>query len=263
MWQREVLEDVNGYSIESMGKCNSDNSWSWQCILVTFNVLCLFIALVLCWRTKDLPSDFSESNYIFLSVMFMFQILLIAIPISAMVQDDANVSFFVRMGGVFLQNFSVLMLIFLPKMRRIYMGEDTTKSIKDAIAIDISMRRDSMYRSSASRSRVRGDSNNKYQDSIGSGLSFEDSFRQQDLLMAESTRAANGSILDLSFVRTNKTADTDDEDIIDKNDEEIPDSPLQDYKVQISKDDGRKLPSLGVSWRFEASSGGSSESDSD
>ena len=262
MWQREVIEDINGYPVESMGRCISDNSFSWQCILITFNVLCLFIALVLCWRTKDLPSDFSESNYIFLSVMFMFQIFLIAIPITTMVQDDANVSFFICFGGVFLQNFSVLMLIFVPKMRRIYMGEDTTKSIKDAIAIDISMRRESMYRTSATRSRFL-DSNNKCQDSFGSGLSFEDSFRQPECLAAESTRAANGSTLDVSFTRTNKTADTNDDDLIESDDVEVPDSPLQDYKVQISKDDGRKLASLGVSWRFEASSGGSSDSDSD
>lgn len=259
-WQREVIEDVNGYPVESMGRCTSDNSFSWQCILMTFNVICLFIALVLCWRTKDLPSDFSESNYIFLSVMFMFQILLIAIPITTMVQDDANVSFFVSTGGKFLQNFTVLMLIFVPKMRRIYMGEDTTKSIKDAIAIDISMRRESMYRTSATRSRFH-DSNSKCQDSFGSALNFDDSFRQPELLKGGSTRAANGSSLDVSFTRTNKTADSNDEDIIDCDDVEVPDSPLQDYQVQISKDDGRKLASLGVSWRFEASSGGSSESD--
>jgi len=270
MWQRDVVEDINGYSVESMGRCISDNSWSWQCLLMTFNVFCLFIALVLCWRTKDLPSDFSESNYIFLSVMFMFQILLITIPVTAMVRDDQNVFFFIRIGGVFLQNFSVLMLIFLPKMRRIYIGEDTTKSIKNAIATDISIRRESMNRGSclSSPQSILYDSNGKSHNSIALDMASSDSFGRPGLLTAESTRARNGSIFDMSFTRTNKTSDSNDEDFIDSNDEEIfddidkeiADIPKTDYKVQISKDDGRKL---NVSWRYEASSGGSSDSDSD
>lgn len=136
VWQRDVIEDVNGYSIESIGMCDSENSTSFLYSLMVLNVVFLLIALVLCWRTKDIPSDFSESNYIFLSVMFMFQILLLSVPVTAMVRNDANVHYFTRAGSVFLQNLSVLMLIFLPKMRRIYMGEDTDSSIRHALASD-------------------------------------------------------------------------------------------------------------------------------
>ena len=75
VWQRDIIQDINGFSIESIGMCNSENNLQFSCSLVTLNVVFLFVALVLCWRTKDIPSDFSESNYIFLSVMFMFQIL--------------------------------------------------------------------------------------------------------------------------------------------------------------------------------------------
>ena len=133
IWQRHTVEDIGGYSIESIGQCYSESGSWFQIAMVVLNVILLFVALVLCWRTKDLPSDFSESNYIFLSVMFMFQVLLLTVPISAMVRKNANVFFFVRMGGVFLQNFSVLMLMFFPKMRRIYMGEDTALTIINAI----------------------------------------------------------------------------------------------------------------------------------
>jgi hypothetical protein len=50
----------------------------------------------------------SEGNYVFLSVMSMFQILLLAVPVSAMVRDDNNVFFFIWMAAVFMQNFTVL-----------------------------------------------------------------------------------------------------------------------------------------------------------
>jgi len=133
VWQRDIIRDIGGYSIESIGSCNSDSGWWFFATLVVLNVLCLFVALVLCWKTKDIPSDFAESNYIFLSVMFMFQILLLAVPVSVMVRDDNNVFFFIRVAAVFLQNFTVLVLIFLPKMRRIYIGEDTTAVVKNAM----------------------------------------------------------------------------------------------------------------------------------
>lgn len=254
-WQRESIANVDGYSVESLGRCTSDQSWSWLCLLMTFNILCCFVALVLCWRTKDLPSDFSESNYIFLSVMFMFQILLITIPISTMVQDDPNVHFFIRMGAVFLQNFSVLMLIFLPKMRRIYIGEDTTKSIKNAIAIDISVRRESMKRSSnmtAGQSKLY-ESNNRSQDSFALD---SNSLGLPDLFGTEPSHVKTGTIFETNSV-TGRTKRTE---YPDSNDEEIPDDLKDDYQVQISKEDGRKIDKS-VSWRYEASSGGSSDSD--
>ena len=138
IWQRDVVQDMSGYSIESIGSCDSEIGWWFFAALVGMNVLCLFVALILCWRTKDIPSDFAESNYIFLSVMFMFQILLLAVPVSAMVRDDNNVFFFIRVAAVFMQNFTVLVLIFVPKMRRIYVGEDTAESVRIAMRQSIS-----------------------------------------------------------------------------------------------------------------------------
>jgi branched-chain amino acid transport system substrate-binding protein len=129
-WEREVLNDIDGYSVESVGQCTSDSGWWFFLALVAFNVFCLFYALVLCFQTKDIPSDFAESNYIFLSVMFMFQVLVLAVPVSSMVRDEPDVFFFIRAGAIFLQNFTVLVIIFGPKMLRIYKGEDTKVTVK-------------------------------------------------------------------------------------------------------------------------------------
>jgi len=133
IWQRDVIDDMGGYAIESIGSCDSEYGGLFFLTLIFLNVICLFVALVLCWKTKDLPSDFAESNYITLSVMFMFQILLLSVPVSIMLRDDANVYFFIRAGAVFLQNFTVLVLIFFPKMNRIYNKEDTNASVSDAV----------------------------------------------------------------------------------------------------------------------------------
>lgn len=273
MWQREVIEDIDGYSIESIGRCKSEHSYSWQCTLVTFNVLCLFIALVLCWRTKDLPSDFSESNYIFLAVMFMFQILLMTVPVTAMVRDDPNVFFFIRMGGIALQNASVLMLIFVPKMRRIYIGEDTRTSIQNAIAIDMSMRRESTmnrsFRSLKSPSRRFSATKDKSCDSMD--LVSTDSLDDVPCsLTASFSHLRTISAIDES-ARTNKSNEqTIDEEAIDESartnksneetiDEEIAYFAKRDYKVQIAREDQKRIDKQvsRVSWRSMASSGGS------
>uniref|UniRef100_A0A7S4R276 G-protein coupled receptors family 3 profile domain-containing protein n=1 Tax=Ditylum brightwellii TaxID=49249 RepID=A0A7S4R276_9STRA len=133
-WEREVLRDINGNAVESVGRCESESGWWFFAALVGFNILCLFYALVLCFQTKHIPSDFAESNYIFLSVMFMFQVLVLAVPVSAMVRDDTNVFYFMRACAIFLQNFTVVFIIFVPKMYRIYKKEDSRATIQSHLS---------------------------------------------------------------------------------------------------------------------------------
>eukprot|EP00547_Thalassionema_nitzschioides_P017891 CAMPEP_0194240326 /NCGR_PEP_ID=MMETSP0158-20130606/6533_1 /TAXON_ID=33649 /ORGANISM="Thalassionema nitzschioides, Strain L26-B" /LENGTH=933 /DNA_ID=CAMNT_0038975003 /DNA_START=178 /DNA_END=2979 /DNA_ORIENTATION=- len=138
-WERTSIQEINGYTVESVGKCTSEYGWYFMAVLVSYNVFCLIYALILCWQTKELPSDFAEGNYIFLSVMFMFQVLILAIPVSIMVRENPNVYFFMLVGGVFLQNFTVLVIIFSPKMLRIYKGEDTQATVRRQIARTMSV----------------------------------------------------------------------------------------------------------------------------
>merc|ERR1711981_1028184 len=97
IWEREVLQDVDGYAIESEGGCTSDYGW---------------------W---------------FWLALFLFQIMVLAVPVTFMVMDDPAVFYFVRAFAVFLQNFSVLCIIFGPKMYRIHTGEDTNASVRRSI----------------------------------------------------------------------------------------------------------------------------------
>jgi hypothetical protein len=134
IWEREVLDDVDGYATESEGGCASDSGlWFWFA-LVVFHILSLLYALILCFQTKNIPSDFAETSHIFLAVMFLFQVMMLGVPVSVMVMDDPIVFYFVRAFAVFLQNFSVLVIIFFPKMYRIYSGEDTSASVRSSIA---------------------------------------------------------------------------------------------------------------------------------
>lgn len=133
-WQRDVLQEIDGFTIESEGYCSSDYGWYFFLALVIFDLASLFVALILCFQTKHIPSDFADSSHIFLAVMFMFQVLTLAVPVCAMVKDDPDAFLFTLATAIFLSNFTVLVIIFGPKMYRIYKGEDTAQSVKKAMS---------------------------------------------------------------------------------------------------------------------------------
>lgn len=125
-WTREVvLVGPEGHSLESAGRCASDHGLKFLAGVVGFHILCLLCALVLCWQAKHIPTDFAESNWVSLSVVFVFQVSLLTGPITAMVQEDTDVLYFVRACALFLQSFTVLLFLFAPKMYRVYQGDDT------------------------------------------------------------------------------------------------------------------------------------------
>ena len=85
-WEREVLDsDSEGFALESIGSCQSDDGWWYWLGLLIFQIVCLFYALALCFQTRHIQDDLSESSVLFLSCIIFFQILVLAMPISAMV----------------------------------------------------------------------------------------------------------------------------------------------------------------------------------
>lgn len=116
-WQREVLStDGDGFPIASVGFCSSDRSLAFTIPLAAFNALGLIYALYLCWVTRNVPSDFAEGSSITLSVISIFQIMLLTVPILIIASENAEATFFVRSGVVFLMTSTVSLLIFGPKM---------------------------------------------------------------------------------------------------------------------------------------------------
>jgi len=85
-WQRDIITyDVDGFPVESIGSCTSDGGWWFWLAILVFQIMCLFYALVLCFQTKHIQDELSESSNTFLSVICIFQINILAMPISAMV----------------------------------------------------------------------------------------------------------------------------------------------------------------------------------
>eukprot|EP00977_Amphora_coffeiformis_P007123 scaffold1555_cov173-Amphora_coffeaeformis.AAC.3 len=125
-WDRDVLlEDSDGFALQSVGKCYSGSAIAFVAPLAVVNVFCLGYALWLCYLTRFVSSDFAEGKWIAICVVSILQILLLAIPVLVIAEDDPTSSYFVRAGVVWLIGTMVTLLIFVPKMARMAFSQQT------------------------------------------------------------------------------------------------------------------------------------------
>ncbi|CAB9525747.1 ABC transporter substrate-binding protein [Seminavis robusta] len=124
IWQRTVISTEDGYVTESFGSCTSEHAMTFSMTQASFQAFCLFVVLVLCWQTSEIPTEFAEGTYISLAILCIFQVSLLTIPLRWMVYEDPDVSYFVECAALFLGSFTTQILIFLPKMWRVYTGDD-------------------------------------------------------------------------------------------------------------------------------------------
>mmetsp|Transcript_15422 Transcript_15422/g.21913 ORF Transcript_15422/g.21913 Transcript_15422/m.21913 type:complete len:182 (+) Transcript_15422:351-896(+) len=76
---------------------------------------CLVYALVLCYQTRSMPIEFSESKYITASVFFLLQLLVLGVPILVIAQENTDAQYIVVSLILFLMSFGTTLLIFIPK----------------------------------------------------------------------------------------------------------------------------------------------------
>jgi hypothetical protein len=61
--------------------CASEVGVTFSMVQLSFYAACLLYALVLCWQTSEIPTEFAEGSYISLSILCYFQVALITIPL--------------------------------------------------------------------------------------------------------------------------------------------------------------------------------------
>lgn len=137
-WEREVLFEENGLSVESVGRCSSEHGLYFYFGMIGLHVILLLFALVLAFRVRHIDDAFAESNSLAMVVACMFQVLVLAIPISIMVEDDNDIFYLVQVGLVTLQNFAVLGLMFIPKVLKHAESKDGEYTSRSKESIPIS-----------------------------------------------------------------------------------------------------------------------------
>ena len=120
-WERTFVKnyDAFGREIESYGSCRFSSDYSFLFVIPIYliNVAAILLANYQAYQTKDLPTEFSESGYIFLSIFALVETCFIGAPLLFIVDDNPTSMYLIRAILVTLWCCSILGPSFVPKYR--------------------------------------------------------------------------------------------------------------------------------------------------
>lgn len=112
-WQ--IVSPLRWEVNDSVGKCASNHAGAFTVSCAVFIVLCLGYALVLSWKSRNMQSEYQESLYIALSVVYLLQLLMTGVPIMVIARSSiAYTTVFSLI--IFSMAFGITLLIFVPKI---------------------------------------------------------------------------------------------------------------------------------------------------
>jgi hypothetical protein len=138
-WERIFVSET-----ESYGKCMPGKSAVWLVcfiLLALINGLIMIFANIQAYGARNLSNEYGESIYVGLAMGSISQVTVIGLPLLFLVPEDPVTNYFIRVTIVFVVCFSILALIFGPKLvsfwetRRLvtlssYRGSKLAQSIK-------------------------------------------------------------------------------------------------------------------------------------
>jgi len=128
-FSRRGLEyDRFGRQIESVGICHSEGWLPYGISLLVTNFAALILCIIEAYRARNIQSEFSESKYIGVAVVSIFQALLFGIPLFFLTQSNPSSQSFILAAVVFVCSMAVLLLIFVPKIILVRTGVATRRS---------------------------------------------------------------------------------------------------------------------------------------
>jgi hypothetical protein len=117
-WQIVVIdEDEHGRPTETYGHCTSHDQIPYYTLLGGINFLALLVSIQQAYNTRKLATEFSESRYIFYAMIGIVVALLQGIPVLILVRDSPDVQDFIKCTVIFVTCCSVLLFMFIPKMK--------------------------------------------------------------------------------------------------------------------------------------------------
>ncbi|CAB9529524.1 Gamma-aminobutyric acid (GABA) B receptor [Seminavis robusta] len=141
--------DMFGRHVESFGACkvNPDNSVSplwFQIPIFLVNVATLGIATYQSYKSRHLPTEFSESSYLAISMASLLESLLLGGPILFVTLDNPTAFFVVGSGLLAVCCLCILLPVFIPKFQKRNEASLAT-TLRDSI-VSASMRKMSSAR---------------------------------------------------------------------------------------------------------------------
>lgn len=113
-----MSEDVHGRPVESYGFCTYRQSVPYVAALAGIFVVTLAFACYQAYVARDISTEFAESEYIAKAMGFILVVCFIGIPVIVIANEDPSAAFFVIAGIIFVVSVSLLLMIFVPKVRQ-------------------------------------------------------------------------------------------------------------------------------------------------
>ena len=114
---RVIDYDEFGRPSEFLGQCQYSDQIGYLSALLGLNIIIIFLAVGQAWHALHLTSEFAESKWIFRALSLNVVILFVGIPVLIIAYDNPDSNVFVVSAMIFIAVSSVLLLIFVPKIR--------------------------------------------------------------------------------------------------------------------------------------------------
>lgn len=109
-----------GVCLDSVGSCANEDNILYKTVfmptLTLTHSLALLLASYLSYLIRNIDTEFQEGHWIAMCVLSQLQVNLLGGTVLLLIHDNYSSSFLVRASVFFLNNISVVMLLFAPKM---------------------------------------------------------------------------------------------------------------------------------------------------
>jgi gamma-aminobutyric acid type B receptor len=117
-WNRKETSETSSYGHCSTDLDNSGVTWKVAAaLLAATNGAALILANVEAYKARAVSTEYGESKYIAMAMGSMLQIMLVGVPLLFLVDDNPSAKYFIRSSIVFIICMSILLFIFVPKVK--------------------------------------------------------------------------------------------------------------------------------------------------
>jgi len=127
-FKRECV-DNSAILCESIGSCGGNNMTPFVSAIFGLHIFYLLYSLYVCYLARTLPQEFAEHKWITGATVSSLQVLVITPLLALIVWRKTTLLNFILGLSVFLNDITVLCMIFLPKMQLMYFQKDTNQTM--------------------------------------------------------------------------------------------------------------------------------------